>query len=1175
MSLGFLSLLFLLFLLFQTRATILTGPNKELVQKGIGKPLQIEFNCGRSDQLLIRSKLNVISLLDKINGKIIWRQVFPFGEVLELVKCHERTLVLLSNLKVRAINADSGLILWEQIRVDRPPPLTEKSERNNKKVKENENENGNTKVNQAKLVLGENGFVTHLNGFVQYWDFKTGNKYLTFQLDLDQFHLSHIYLNEQQGTVNLIGFNDQNQKQKHKKRKKQNQNQMLEMFYLTTTQQINNYLNEENSKINTKLISDNNNKNNNNNKGSAHHLNFNKAFYIKKNTKIITVYSGSIVLFLLKDTRSIGILNFNEQQFLVSPTHLYEVGNEKFEPKILLLDRFLKESDFLNSNSKKWRLESNSNLGNFILTVDQETSYIINLQSQAGCKINDRNCKKKYQFQMIKKIHRRLNPKNEIISCFDQKYGMITYIRQTPLVISIENITPYKTFKLEFPFEKKTVGLISNIGLTFYNNNSNEERFGIDFDRSNELKSSSNSSIMMVIVFEDQSVHMIYNNKIIWSREESLSEIIDLQIYQSNPNLKLNYNEKIINNGNDRRLGVDCSGEGNLCESESESESGDGGGMLAIIMKKINYIKFKIKQNKHFFNYHFLKKYLIDYLKFLLLMINDYLINVKFFEDKKAILAEEELNTQISKWHEKFEKNKIFNLNKIIIFLTSIGNVYGYDTFENEIIWKRSFPEIIFNQSFKVSKKYLIIVGKKIIDDQNFTVIIEIDPLTGKIYQTKIFNDWEILQSILITKNSCGSGATRGGGPDDDDDDDDININYFNEINDDNLSGDDYDGEDECNEKLLIIINKELNYHLFPEFLERKKLLFDKIALKINFFIMNNETNTLNGYSFVKISKNSLYSSTKPKFQIVWTWSKQFDVNERVVSIKYAKENQYPTILESNIYYNPNLLALGIQNTLEKYITIVICNGLDGSIIGQFKSEYARAPLQIQLMKNQIIYHYWNTKLKSTVVTSIYLYSERIPTADYKNKTKNLFFHYPEKIKFYKQSYIVPTLIKNLQITKTKNNINSHAIIFSNSLDEVFVIMDSYFDPRRIVMARADDNKNVNNKKKNKLKIINMIENLPPYTTFLSLQYQDSKTKGQRVNSIHQIVSENTPLESASFVLIHGIDIFFDVITISQSFDKLNSDFNFHFLIFTITLLLLLLCCFHRISAKKRIQANW
>ncbi|KAH8914866.1 DUF1620-domain-containing protein, partial [Atractiella rhizophila] len=103
----------------------------------------------------------------------------------------------------------------------------------------------------------------------------------------------------------------------------------------------------------------------------------------------------------------------------------------------------------------------------------------------------------------------------------------------------------------------------------------------------------------------------------------------------------------------------------------------------------------------------------------------------------------------------------------------------------------------------------------------------------------------------------------------------------------------------------------------------------------------------------------------------------------------------------------------------------------------------------------------------------------------------------------------------------------------------------------------------------------NLLEMLIPYDPVIPPEPRWIVSGPSQVLGVEGVVSAPSRLESTSFVLAYGADLFLDTVAPSQPFDILSDSFNKHQLVGTIAGLMLGVGITRPMVKKKQLRAKW
>jgi len=90
-----------------------------------------------------------------------------------------------------------------------------------------------------------------------------------------------------------------------------------------------------------------------------------------------------------------------------------------------------------------------------------------------------------------------------------------------------------------------------------------------------------------------------------------------------------------------------------------------------------------------------------------------------------------------------------------------------------------------------------------------------------------------------------------------------------------------------------------------------------------------------------------------------------------------------------------------------------------------------------------------------------------------------------------------------------------------------------------------------------------------PNNPILTLSYN------QTISNIRGIQASDALLESTSLVFVYGLDVFFTRVMPSRTFDMLGEDFNYPFLVATVSIVAALLLTSQSFASRKMLNSAW
>ncbi|CCE63470.1 hypothetical protein TPHA_0E03810 [Tetrapisispora phaffii CBS 4417] len=310
--------------------------------------------------------------------------------------------------------------------------------------------------------------------------------------------------------------------------------------------------------------------------------------------------------------------------------------------------------------------------------------------------------------------------------------------------------------------------------------------------------------------------------------------------------------------------------------------------------------------------------------------------------------------------------------------------------------------------------------------------------------------------------------------------------------------------------------------------------------------------------------------------KIMNTWKIDIPKNEKLVA--YAKRIDEPianigvvtgnrTVLYKYLY--PNLVSYAVVDKETKSLYIDIVDSVTGSVLYTQKHDDSvndKLPINMVFGEHWIVYSYFSSNpIPEQKLVVIELYdslSLDVRVSD-PNKTYNpLDGIYKPKV--ITKSYFFPEIIKSLQLSKTKFNIASKAILIETQDGQMSYI------PKYIVGARRKEEKLMTDDDKKEFMAAPYNSNIPSNDHFVITHSRQLLMGNESI-----ISSVATNLESTSIVCNLGHDIFCTKIYPSSQFDIMNPTFEKGKLLLTIVIMSLVLFFIRPRMTIKQLKTKW
>ncbi|CAF4533139.1 unnamed protein product, partial [Rotaria sp. Silwood1] len=444
-----------------------------------------------------------------------------------------------------------------------------------------------------------------------------------------------------------------------------------------------------------------------------------------------------------------------------------------------------------------------------------------------------------------------------------------------------------------------------------------------------------------------------------------------------------------------------------------------------------------------------------------------------------------------------------FNLNKILIVVTSVGKVFGILTQSGGILWKHYFNNFAPFQHFNTVQVPLFHIRSAahythqplasiVYRDRNSlheTHVQTFNPYTGDLDNTLSTSSlsYRIKHVFLSTQI----------------------VDEF------------------C--KVLLFVDTNNKIHTYPS-VPLSRALSTQTPIYIYLFDKNEQV--FIGY-YLSINENEQQSSTNLKE--VWRVSFQ---NEEVINIHTRSSSDRVhsagiVLGDRSVLYkytNLNLIAVvteGIDYQKVPFVNIYLLDTVTGSLKLSHTHKRVKSPVHVVLAENWIIYTYYNQRYRRYEAVSSSLFEG---PAQYNYSTFSSFD--PIEPVVQSKAYILPYGVNAIQVTTTEKGITSRDIIMAAPNGMLIEIPWILFDPRRPLDLTPMDRE----------------EGLIMYTPEIMVNFESVINYYKYVYNIRGIHTVATGLESTSVVFAYGLDLFFTRVFPSRLFDQLKDDFDFMFI---------------------------
>lgn len=371
-----------------------------------------------------------------------------------------------------------------------------------------------------------------------------------------------------------------------------------------------------------------------------------------------------------------------------------------------------------------------------------------------------------------------------------------------------------------------------------------------------------------------------------------------------------------------------------------------------------------------------------------------------------------------------------FGLRKLLISATKSGKIVAQDTSRNgKIVWSRYVEAFSFNDLHVVRAASVklppIIVAVGDTTDEiggHATGFVRINALTGENYISTIPEIQPFFEPVVATN-----------------------------IGTDKVMRLPIEDPDERTHLLAIFEAGSGRVYIYPDSYSAREKFAAEFLPKF-YFSYKSKNNNLHGYKVVNGFRNSLkvepvWEFKLPESESAVTLSHP-QVNEKVASIGRALGNR--NVLYK--YLNPHMFAFITRDEEKGSMKVRIFDSVKGSILYETVHENVDTidnEVHIIQSENWFVYHFWsndeNPKGYQTVVLELYegaQENERVASANF-SSFDNIQPH------VLSSAFAFPYPVTTMGVTETRNGISTKDILFGLPSHQIMSVNKRLFDPRR------------------------------------------------------------------------------------------------------------------------------
>ncbi|KAJ4471498.1 hypothetical protein J3R30DRAFT_1087191 [Lentinula aciculospora] len=510
-----------------------------------------------------------------------------------------------------------------------------------------------------------------------------------------------------------------------------------------------------------------------------------------------------------------------------------------------------------------------------------------------------------------------------------------------------------------------------------------------------------------------------------------------------------------------------------------------------------------------------------------------------------------------------------FGFRQVLVVSTTYGKVYGIDTSNGDILWAKILGK--YERGAKVEPledKLFILKTVGDVDDNALKAGPEVVLLAKSVteestsgpvllFHLNALTGQDITQAL--TSDEALQGSVVSSEP--------IHDAYMLQI-----SG----------KKVVVILDSELNVHLYPDNVESQELFSAATAtLSVPLRVSSPQgQRRLIGHQFHK--KPSPNREDKAEYLAFPTWTLSLSEGHDVQAIISPTRDPVASIgkvLGNRTtlykYLNPHIVLIltaphsSVVLTSNAHCGLYLVDSVKGSVVYQttLPTNWNACDVKAAFTENWLVYHYYDDEYEGAGQTKGYkmvtveLYEGK--QVDEKTRGSEL-SSYSDKIMeitAYEQSFVYPHAISAIALTSTKFGITSKDVVVANANGKIQSFSRRMLNPRRTISRKPTSEEQE--------------EYLVQYDPLLPDDPRKVISHNYDVPHIRSIATSPALLESTSLVFAYGLDLFLTRVTPSNTFDVLNESFNKVQLVLTVMGLAVAIFITRPMVKRKKLREKW
>eukprot|EP00462_Mataza_sp_D1_P025069 CAMPEP_0175138306 /NCGR_PEP_ID=MMETSP0087-20121206/10276_1 /TAXON_ID=136419 /ORGANISM="Unknown Unknown, Strain D1" /LENGTH=1035 /DNA_ID=CAMNT_0016421195 /DNA_START=32 /DNA_END=3139 /DNA_ORIENTATION=- len=388
---------------------------------------------------------------------------------------------------------------------------------------------------------------------------------------------------------------------------------------------------------------------------------------------------------------------------------------------------------------------------------------------------------------------------------------------------------------------------------------------------------------------------------------------------------------------------------------------------------------------------------------------------------------------------------------------------------------------------------------------------------------------------------------------------------------------------DSQDNQLVMLVDDTHQPHILPDSDEAASL-FAAHAKNVFYYNTDVVTGEVSGYALNRAAAGGGGgggAGAGQGFRGEQVWSVVFPPDvEAIASIAASRGDNVESavrVLSSkayvNKYLNPNLLVIAtvrgsppagarvvpsVKSGTDPCVNVYFVDAVTGAIMNKLVHKHGKGPVRLLQSENVVVFTYWNVVNHQHEVSVVEMHED---AEDYKQGGGSFSSFSGVSPKLVQQAFVLREGVRAIGVTSTARGITEKQFLFVTNSNKLVGVGRRLLDVRRPLGDTPTPEEQE--------------AGVVPYMKEIPLDGLSTLSYNRTISRVRGVVTYPALIESTSLVFCFGLELFFTRVNPSAMFDSLNEDFNYVFLIGTVTAVMVGIVISKKAGQRKDLAAKW